>query len=37
MSRKSNLPIRRGYTDADIEQIIHGNWLRMLNRVLPAG
>ena len=27
----------RGYSDADIEKIMHGNWLRMLNRVLPAG
>jgi len=27
---------KRGYSDADIEKIMHGNWLRMLNRVLPA-
>jgi membrane dipeptidase len=28
---------KRGYSDADIENIMHGNWLRMLNRVLPVG
>jgi microsomal dipeptidase-like Zn-dependent dipeptidase len=28
---------KRGYSDADIENIMHGNWLHMLNRVLPAG
>ena len=27
----------RGYADVDIEKIMHGNWLRMLNRVLPVG
>lgn len=25
----------RGYDEADIEKIMHGNWLRMLDRVLP--
>jgi microsomal dipeptidase-like Zn-dependent dipeptidase len=28
---------QRGYSDSDIEQIMHRNWLRMLNRVLPVG
>ena len=28
---------QRGYAGADVEKIMHGNWLRMLNRVLPAG
>lgn len=28
---------RRGYADADIAAIMHGNWLRLLQRALPAG
>jgi membrane dipeptidase len=27
----------RGYAEADIEKIMHGNWLRLLDRVLPSG
>lgn len=26
---------RRGYTPADIDKVFHGNWLRMLERILP--
>jgi membrane dipeptidase len=28
---------RRGYRENDIEKIMHGNWLRLLRRALPAG
>jgi membrane dipeptidase len=28
---------RRGYTNADIDAIFHGNWLRFFLRALPAG
>jgi membrane dipeptidase len=27
---------QRGYTEQDIENIMHGNWLRLLGRALPA-
>lgn len=27
---------RRGYRDADVAAIMHGNWLRLLERALPA-
>jgi membrane dipeptidase len=27
---------KRGYTTADIEAIMHGNWLRFFGEVLPA-
>jgi membrane dipeptidase len=37
LQRVPGMLAKRGYSDADIEQIMHGNWLRMLNRVLPAG
>jgi membrane dipeptidase len=26
----------RGYLESDVEAIMHGNWLRILQRVLPA-
>ena len=26
----------RGYSDADIEGVMHGNWLRIFQRALPA-
>ncbi len=28
---------KRGYAEADVELIMHGNWLRLLKRALPAG
>ena len=27
----------RGYAEADVAKIMHGNWLRFLERALPAG
>jgi membrane dipeptidase len=32
-----DLLARRGYGEADIASIMHGNWLRLLRRALPAG
>lgn len=37
MQRIAGFMQKRGYTDADIANIMHGNWLRFLRRVLPAG
>lgn len=31
-----DLLTKRGYTDADIKAIMHGNWLRFFGEVLPA-
>ena len=28
--------ISKGYSTEDIEKVMHGNWLRMLGRVLPS-
>lgn len=36
LQRVPGMLSKRGYGDEDIEKIMHGNWLRMLNRVLPV-
>ncbi len=28
--------LERGYTEEDVDKIFHGNWLRILERILPA-
>ncbi|MGH2388730.1 MAG: membrane dipeptidase, partial [Chloroflexota bacterium] len=33
--RLGGLLTRRGYSDHDVEAIMHGNWLRLLRRVWP--
>lgn len=37
LQRVPGILSKRGYSGEDIEKIMHGNWLRMLNRILPAG
>jgi membrane dipeptidase len=34
LQRLPALLAQRGYTDADVAAIMHGNWLRLLNRIL---
>lgn len=36
LQRLADLLERRGYSDSDVEQIFHGNWLRKLGESLPA-
>ena len=37
LQRIPELLAKRGYGDANIEAIMHGNWTRLLKRLLPAG
>lgn len=36
LQRLAGLLLRRGYSDADVDQIFHGNWLRKLGESMPA-
>jgi membrane dipeptidase len=36
LRKLEDILVRRGYTDADLDAIFHGNWLRKLREVLPA-
>jgi membrane dipeptidase len=35
LQRIPDLLARRGYGDANIDAIMHGNWIRLLERILP--